>query len=89
MVQTLTLSVPVQESLPEGLGYHHSFNINASCRLRATEVSEIYAKRMPVCSPPVLTDSKRVGLAMEMACAELSENGTLGSDDAKHLFHVP
>lgn len=41
---------------------------------------------MPVCSLPMLTDSKRVGLAMEMACAELSGNGTQGSDDAKHPF---
>ncbi len=62
------------------------FNINASCRLCAAEVNKIYAKRMPVCSLPMLTDSKRVGLAMEMACAELSGNGTQGSDDAKHPF---
>lgn len=34
----------------------------------------------------MLTDSKRVGLAMEMACEELSGNGTQGSDDAKHPF---
>lgn len=37
-------------------------------------------------SLPVLTTSERVGLAMEMPCAELSGNDTQGSDDAKHPF---